>query len=178
MRGCPGRHRPPFFDGGTTDACQQLLGLFGADQMKSVVGSCLRLGQMDFATLCISGNRSGSLRQEYGAADDLLAWAQKIRIWQIRYSSGRPSPRPIGNEVMDGGAIPRQIPVPPLMQPWGVRVDRILSIDDAIVWAQEELGRSVSKGRIMNLLLDERISVHFRRKSTCMGWQSISERQT
>lgn len=36
-----------------------------------------------------------------------------------------------------------------------------LSIDDVIVWAQEELGRSVSKGRIMNLLLDERISVHF-----------------
>ena len=67
------------FDG-ATDACQQLLGLFGADQMKSVVGSCLRLGQMDFATFVhLQANDPEAFDREYGAADDLLAWAQKIK---------------------------------------------------------------------------------------------------
>lgn len=36
-----------------------------------------------------------------------------------------------------------------------------LSIHDAVVWAQEELGRSISEERIMNWLRDERISVHY-----------------
>jgi hypothetical protein len=43
--GAQGHCRPPeaaLFEG-ETDACVQLLGLFSNEQMKSVVGSCLRL---------------------------------------------------------------------------------------------------------------------------------------
>ena len=74
--------RPPeasVFDG-ETDARQQLLGLFGADRMKSVVGSCLRLGQMDFADLVrLQASDPAAFRHKYGAADDLLAWAQQVK---------------------------------------------------------------------------------------------------
>lgn len=74
--------RPPeasVFDG-ETDACQQLLDLFGADQMKSVVGSCLRLGQIDFAGLVrLQASDPTAFRREYGAADDLLAWAHQVK---------------------------------------------------------------------------------------------------
>lgn len=67
------------FDG-TTDACQQLLGLYGAARMKSVVGSCLRLGQMDFATLVhLQESDPEAFSAEYEAADDLLAWAHKVK---------------------------------------------------------------------------------------------------
>lgn len=80
--GTPGHCRPPdasVFDG-ETDACQHLLGLFGADRMKSVVGSCLRLGQMDFADLVhLQTYDPAAFRREYGAADDLLAWAQQVK---------------------------------------------------------------------------------------------------
>ena len=63
-----------------TDARQQLLGLFGAERMKSVVGSCLRLGQMDFAGLVrLQANDPAAFSREYGAADDLLAWAQQVK---------------------------------------------------------------------------------------------------
>ncbi|MDD2978064.1 hypothetical protein [Aquabacterium sp.] len=74
--------RPPdaaVFDS-ETDACQQLLGLFGAEQMKSVVGSYLRLGQMDFASLVrLQANDHAAFSLEYGAADDLLAWAHQVK---------------------------------------------------------------------------------------------------
>ncbi len=74
--------RPPeaaVFDG-ETDACQHLLGLFSADQMRSVVGSCLRLGQMDFADLAhLQVSDLAAFRREYGAADDLLAWAHQVK---------------------------------------------------------------------------------------------------
>ena len=67
------------FDG-TTDACQQLLGLFGADQMKSVVGSCLRLGQMDFASLeHLQASDPAAFDVAFGAADDLLTWARQVQ---------------------------------------------------------------------------------------------------
>lgn len=63
-----------------TDAHQQLLGLFGADRMRSVVGSCLRLGQMDFADLVrLQASDPAAFRHEYGAADDLLAWAHQVK---------------------------------------------------------------------------------------------------
>ena len=69
----------PVFDG-ETDARQQLLGLFGAERMKSVVGSCLRLGQMDFAGLVrLQANDPAAFSREYGAADDLLAWAHQVK---------------------------------------------------------------------------------------------------
>lgn len=67
------------FDG-DTDACQQLLGLFGAKQMKSVVSSCLRLGQMDFSSLArLQASDPEAFSGEYGAADDLLAWAHQVK---------------------------------------------------------------------------------------------------
>ena len=63
-----------------TDARQHLLGLFGAERMKSVVGSCLRLGQKDFAGLVrLQANDPAAFSREYGAADDLLAWAQQVK---------------------------------------------------------------------------------------------------
>ena len=69
----------PVFDG-ETDARQQLLGLFGATRMKSVVGSCLRLGQMDFANLArLQASAPDAFSGEYGAADDLLAWAHQVK---------------------------------------------------------------------------------------------------
>ena len=76
-RCCP-PDAPVFQD--ETDARQQLLGLFGAERMKSVVGSCLRLGQMDFAGLVrLQANDPAAFSREYGAADDLLAWAQQVK---------------------------------------------------------------------------------------------------
>ena len=69
----------PVFDG-EIDPRQQLLGLFGAERMKSVVGSCLRLGQMGFAGLVrLQANDPAAFSREYGAADDLLAWAQQVK---------------------------------------------------------------------------------------------------
>lgn len=74
--------RPPeasLFDG-ETDACQQLLGLFSAERMRSVVGSCLRLGQMDFAALSnMQASDSAAFAGEFGAADELLAWAHQVK---------------------------------------------------------------------------------------------------
>lgn len=74
--------RPPeaaVFEG-ETDACVQLLGLFGGEQMKSVVGECLRLGQMDFATLeRLQANDPAAFSREFGAADDLLEWARRVK---------------------------------------------------------------------------------------------------
>lgn len=76
-RCCP-PDAPVFQD--ETDARQHLLGLFGAERMKSVVGSCLRLGQMDFAGLVrLQANDPTAFSREYGAADDLLAWAQQVK---------------------------------------------------------------------------------------------------
>ncbi|GLT20919.1 hypothetical protein GCM10007933_03710 [Zoogloea oryzae] len=67
------------FDG-ETDACQQLLGLFGAKQMRSIVSSCLRLGQLDFDSLArLQASDPEAFSGEYGAADDLLAWAHKVK---------------------------------------------------------------------------------------------------
>lgn len=74
--------RPPeasLFDG-EADACSQLLDLFGADQMKSVVGSCLRLGQVDFAGLVrLQASDPAAFSCEFGAADELLAWAHQVK---------------------------------------------------------------------------------------------------
>lgn len=65
---------------GETDACVQLLGLFSNEQMKSVVGSCLRLGQMDFATLeRLQASDPAAFSREFGAADDLLEWARRVK---------------------------------------------------------------------------------------------------
>lgn len=76
------RCRPPevsVFDG-ETDACQQLLKLFGAERMRSVVGSCLRLGQMDFAALVhLQASDPAAFSREFGAADDLLDWARRVK---------------------------------------------------------------------------------------------------
>ena len=75
---CRSPNAPVFED--ETDARQHLLGLFGAERMKSVVGSCLRLGQMDFAGLVrLQANDPAAFSREYGAADDLLAWAQQVK---------------------------------------------------------------------------------------------------
>lgn len=74
--------RPPeaaVFEG-ETDACLHLLGLFGGEQMKSVVGSCLRLGQMDFAALVrLQASDPAAFSGEYRAADDLLTWAHEVK---------------------------------------------------------------------------------------------------
>ena len=62
-----------------TDARQHLLGLFGAERMKSVVGSCLRLGQMDFAGLVrLQASDPEAFGCEYQLADDLLTWADQV----------------------------------------------------------------------------------------------------
>lgn len=67
------------FDG-TTDACQQLLGLFGSERMRSVVGSCLELGQMDFASLeHLQASDPAAFDVAFGAADDLLTWARQVQ---------------------------------------------------------------------------------------------------
>lgn len=66
--------------GGETDACVQLLKLFGSDQMKSVVGECLRLGQMDFAAFVrLQASDPAAFNLEFGAADDLLEWARRVK---------------------------------------------------------------------------------------------------
>lgn len=74
--------RPPgasVFDG-ETDACQQLLGLFGAERMSSVVGSCLELGQMDFACLeHLQASDPAAFDVAFGAADDLMTWARQVQ---------------------------------------------------------------------------------------------------
>lgn len=76
------RFRPPeasVFDG-ETDACLRLLGLFGAERLTYVVGSCLRLGQMDFAALVrLQASDPAAFSGEYGAADDLLTWAHEVK---------------------------------------------------------------------------------------------------
>lgn len=67
------------FDG-TTDACQQLLGLFGSERMRSVIGSCLELGQMDFASLeHLQTSDPAAFDVAFGAADDLLTWARQVQ---------------------------------------------------------------------------------------------------
>ena len=74
--------RPPgasVFDG-ETDACQQLLGLFGSERMRSVVGSCLELGQMDFASLeRLQTSEPAAFDVAFGAAADLLTWARQVQ---------------------------------------------------------------------------------------------------
>ncbi len=80
--GTLGHCRPPdapvFED--EADARQQLLGLFGADRMKSVVDSCLRLGQLDSAGLVrLQASAPEAFGCEYQLADDLLTWAAQVK---------------------------------------------------------------------------------------------------
>ncbi len=70
---------PPVFQD-ETDARQQLLGLFGADRMRSVVDSCLRLGLLDSAGLVrLQASDPEAFGGEYQLADDLLTWSHQVR---------------------------------------------------------------------------------------------------
>mgnify|MGYP000146038480 FL=1 len=65
---------------GETDACVQLLRLFSNEQMKSIVAECLRLGQMNFDTLVrLQASDPAAFSREFGAADDLLDWARRVK---------------------------------------------------------------------------------------------------
>lgn len=75
---CRPPNTPVFED--ETDARQQLLGLFGADRMRSVVDSCLRLGQLDPAGLeHLQASDPEAFGCEYQLADDLLTWAHQVK---------------------------------------------------------------------------------------------------